>query len=435
MAATTSVAASGLVGVIGAGTAAAQPISRTFGYTCSSPLIGDQPFTVEIESDIPHSVAAGTPSNVIAVHAVATVGASFTQWLASAGMKTLGGTVDARAHVAAPQDDFDVTVPFHMATANVPASGPFKVTATASATSRTFSHPGKGTVTAGSLTLHLLAKNATGTLALQGDAPCTLNADQSNVVTSFDVTKPSSAPSATPPASTGPVASAAPRQTTGAVGAAVPGPTVSEGAGPAKGSATTPGNPSPRASSPRASHPTPVTNSSRPTPRSRSTEPAIVPKPSAAGQDTGDLILLAVGALVACAAAFFLGMRLKIHRRTGDDGADQQRITPKPDRPAEGVNAGPSDVSCHRTVLFAAAPRRRECDGGAPSHGSTGRKSTDGRNLVMARHIPHRAAHQGVRARATGGAHLDSQLAGLLQGEDVDVVTDEKPSTAYVRQA
>ena len=55
--------------------------------------------------------------------------------------------------MAAPQEDFDVTVPFRMATANVPASGPFKVTATASATTRTFSHPGKGTVTAGEQSL------------------------------------------------------------------------------------------------------------------------------------------------------------------------------------------------------------------------------------------------------------------------------------------
>ncbi|MFE3776406.1 DUF6801 domain-containing protein [Streptomyces sp. NPDC059122] len=425
--ATALAAASGLVGTIGAGTAAAQP-SPAFSYTCSAALIGNQPFTAEIHSDIPHSVAVGAPSKPIAVNAVATVGASFTQWLNWAGMKTLGGTVDARAHVAAPQDDFDVTAPFHMATTSVPASGPFNVRATANATTRSFSHPGHGTVTAGNLTLHLLAKNATGTVTLAGDAPCTLNAGQSNVVTSFDVTKPGSAPSAPPSHSTGPVATAPPKPTTGSVGAAVPQPTMSEGTGPAKDSATTPGNPSPRASSP-----TPVTDSPRPTPRS--TKPTIVSKPSAAGQDTGDLILLAVGALVACAAAFLLGARLKKHRRTGDDGGDQRYINPKPDRPTEGVKAGRGDGSCHREVLIAAAPQRRWCDGRATSRGSTGRKVTDGRNRLMARHVPRKASHQGVGARASGDADLDSQLAGLLQGEDVDVVADEKPSTEFVRQA
>ncbi|MGD3110649.1 DUF6801 domain-containing protein [Streptomyces sp. YGL11-2] len=424
--ATVLAAASGLVGNIGAGTAAAQPLSRTFGYTCSSPLIGDQPFTVEIDSDIPNSVAVGAPSKPVAVNAVATVGAGFTQWLARVGMKTLGGTANARAHVAAPQDDFDVTVPFHMATTSVPASGPFKVRATASATTRTFSHPGKGTVTAGDLTLHLLAKN--GGLALWADAPCTLNAGQSNVVTSFDITKPGSAPTAPPNSSTGSVATTAPRSTTGSVGAAVPKPAMSAGAGPAKDSAITPGNPSPRASSP-----TRVANSPRPTPRP--TEPTIVPKPSAVGQDTGDLILLAVGALVACAAAFFLGTRLKNRRRTGDDGGDRRYLNPRPDWPAEGVKAGRGDFSWHRKVLVGAAPQRRGCGGRATSHGSTGRKGTDGRRLLMARHIPYQAGHQGVGARAGGGADLDSQLAGLLQGEDADVVTDEKLGTAYVRQA
>ncbi|WP_338059790.1 DUF6801 domain-containing protein [Streptomyces natalensis] len=409
--ATASAAASGLVGGIGAGTATAQPPSRTFGYTCSSLVIGDQPFTAEIDSDIPKSVAVGAPSKTITVKAVATVGAGFTQWLASAGMKTLGGTVDARAHVAAPQNDFDVTVPFRMAATSVPASGPFKVTATASATTGTFSHPGKGAVTAGGLTLHLLAKNASGTVTLAGDAPCTLNAGQSDVVASFDITTPSPAPSTTPSPSTGSAASTTPRPTTGSVGAAVPKPTMSQGAGPAKDSAATPGNPSPRASS----TPT-VTNPTRATPRS--TEPTIVGKSSAAGQDTGDLILLAVGALVACAAAFLLGMRLKNHRRTGEDGGDQRYITPKPDRPTEGVKAERGDVSCHRKDLIAAAPQRRGCDGRATSHGSTGRKATDGRNLLPARHVPHQAGQQGVSARAGSGADLDSQLAGLLQGEE-----------------
>ncbi|WP_180990293.1 DUF6801 domain-containing protein [Streptomyces noursei] len=394
----------------------------------SSFLIGDQSFTVEIDSGIPHSVAVGAPSRTIAVNAVATVGAGFTQWLARVGVRTLGGTVDARAHVSAPQDDFDVKVPFHMATTSVPASGPFKVTATASATTRTFSHPGNGTVTAGGLSLHLLAKNATGNVALRADAPCTPNAGQSDVVTSFDITKPSSVPSVTPSPSTGSVGSATPRPTPGSMSAAVPQPAVSEGAGPAKDSVIRPGNPRPRVSSP-----TPVTRSTRPTPRP--TEPAIAGKPSTAGQDTRDLILLAVGVLAACAAAFGLGVRLKKHRRTGGNGGHQRYIDPKPDWPTEGVKARRSEVSCRRMDLIAAAPWRRGCEGGATSHGSTGRKATDGQIRLMVRHIPHQAGRHGVDARACGGADLNSRLPGLLQGEDVVAgVTDEKPSTAYVPQ-
>ncbi|MEU5305504.1 DUF6801 domain-containing protein [Streptomyces noursei] len=434
--ATASAMASGLVGVVGAGTAAAQPLSHAFGYTCSSPLLGAQAFTVEVESGIPNSVAVGAPSRTLTVNAVATVGASFTRWLAMAGMKTLGGTVDAKAHVAAPQDDFDVTVPFHMATANVPASGSFNVTATASATTPTFSHPGKGTITAGGLTLHLVASNASGGLVLKGDAPCTLNPGQSNVVASFDVTKPSSAPSATPSPSSGSAASATPRPTTGSVGVAVPKPSVSEGTtGPTAHSAITPGNPSPR-----ASNTPPVTHSTHAKPRS--TEPTIVNRASADGPDTKDLILLAVGVLAACAAAFGLGARLKNHRRTGDDGADQRYIDPKhglliegiTDGITDGVKDGKVDAGCHGESSNAAVPQHRGRGGRATSHGSTGGKVTDGRNVLMARHVPHQAGRHGVVARTCGGADLNGQLQDLLQGEDVGVVTDEKPGTEYVRQ-
>ncbi|MEK2474299.1 DUF6801 domain-containing protein [Streptomyces noursei] len=426
--ATASAMASGLVGAIGAGTAAAQPLSHTFAYTCSSQLIGAQAFTAEIGSGIPDSVAVGAPSTPLAVNAVATVDASFTRWLAMAGMKTLGGTVDAGAHVAAPQDDFDLTVPFHMATTNVPASGSFKVTATAGATTRTFSHPGKGTITAGDLTLHLVASNATGSLVLKGDAPCTLNPGQSNVVASFDVTKPSSAPSATPSPSSGSAASANPRPTTGSVGVAVPKTSVPAGTtGPTTPSAITSGNPSPRASdTPSVTHPTHATP--------RSTEPTIVSRASADGLDTKDLILLAVAVLAACAAAFGLGARLKNHRRTGDDGGDQRYVDPKHGLLVEGVKDGKADAGRHRESSHAAVPQHRGGGGRATSHGSAGRKVTDGRNGLRARHVPHRSGRHGVGARTCGGADLDSQLQDLLQGEDVDVVTDEKPGTAYVRQ-
>ncbi|WP_159048583.1 DUF6801 domain-containing protein [Streptomyces sp. NRRL F-4489] len=444
-----SATASGVLGVIGAGTAAAQPLSRTFSYTCSSLLIGNHPFTAKITADIPNAVAVGTPGKTITVKAVATVGASFTQWLATAGLKTLGGTVDANAHVAAPQDDFDVTVPFRMATTSVPASGPFNVTATGSATTHAFSHPGKGRITAGGLTLHLLGKNATGNLALRGDAPCTLNPGQSNVVASFAITKPGSAgsatpshstgspPSATAPPTTGSMGAAAPRPTTGSMDAAVPPPTTSADTGPATRSATaTSGNPNPGASS----TPT-VRNPSRAAPRP--TEAALAGEAPATGQNTRDLVLLAVGVLVACAAAFGLGARLRNRRRPGDDGVDQQHgatqqdIDPRHGLLIDGAEGGRTDAGDDRKSLTPGAPQHRGCGGSAASGGSTRRRTTDGRSHLTKRHVHnHRAAHQAIGARACGGgADPSSLLPGLPQGEDVDVAADEKPGPAYVRQA
>ncbi|GGU75096.1 hypothetical protein GCM10010211_46340 [Streptomyces albospinus] len=139
--------------------------------------------------------------------------------------------------------------------------------------------------------------------------------------------------------------------------------------------------------------------------------------------------------LAACAAAFGLGARLKKHRRTGGDGGGQRYIDPKHGLLIEDVRDGRADVGYPRKGLNAAAPERRGCGGSAPSRGSTGRRATNGRTVLMARHVPHLAGHQGIGARACGGADPNSRRPALLQGEDVDVVTDERPSTEYVRQA
>ncbi|WP_399093537.1 DUF6801 domain-containing protein [Streptomyces sp. BBFR2] len=435
-----SAATSGMVGVIGAGEASAQPLTRTFAYTCSAQMIGNQPMTVKITSDIPKSVAVGAPSRTIAVKAVAKVDASFTQWLAKAGMKSIGGTADARAHVAAPQNDFDLTVPFRLSTTNAPASGPFSINATAGATAPTFRHPGKGTVTAGDLMLHLAARN--GNLWLTADAPCTLNTGQSNVVTSFDVTKPGSGASATPHPSTGSGTSVTPRPTTGSAGAPVPGPTTgsvgaaaprpttgSVGAAPATHGVSTPGEPSPGMPGvPTMAAPTHAAPGSA--------EPPPAGKTSAGGQDTRDLILLAVGVLAACAAAFGLGARRRNNGRPSSDGGEEQR-PPVPQRGLliEGVKDGSAHVGHHRRGLAAAVPPRRGHGGRAASHGSADRWVAEGQNLLMGRHVPHQAGHQGVGARACGGADVNSQLPGLLEGEDIGAVTDEQSGTAYVRQS
>ncbi|MFF9481582.1 DUF6801 domain-containing protein [Streptomyces sp. NPDC014733] len=427
-----------MVGFIGAGAASAQPLSHTFAYTCTSPMIGSQPLTVEIHTDIPKSVRVGAPSRTIAVKAVAKVDASFTEWLAKAGMKSLGGTADARAHVSAPRNDVDLAVPFQLATTNAPASGPFSVKATAEVTAPTFRHPGKGTVTAGDLLLHLAARN--GNMWLTGDAPCTLNAGQSTVVTSFDVTEPGSGASATPHPSTGSGTSAAPRPTTGSAGApatapttapagaAAPGPAAgSVGAAPTAHGAPAPGNPPPAV----PGVPT-VTVPAHAAPGAA--VPAPAGKTSTDGQRLRDLVLPAVGLLAACAAAFGLGVRRRNHGRPGGDGEVQRPLAPRPGPPVEGAKDGRTDAGHHRRGLTAAAPRRRGHGDGAASHGGAERRVTEGRNLLMGRHFPYQPHHQGVVARECGGAEADGRLPVLPESADAGAVTDGQSSTAYVRQ-
>ncbi|MFD8777168.1 DUF6801 domain-containing protein [Streptomyces sp. NPDC056453] len=413
--ATALVVASGMAVVLEAGTASAQVVSPTFAYTCSSPVIGDQPITARIDSDMPRSVAVGAPGKTYAVNAEATVGASFTQMLVSAGMQTLGGTAVAKGDVAAPQGHFGVTVPFAMARTSIPASGSFLVRATASATTPTFTRPGKGKITAGALTLNLVAKNADGSVVLQADpVPCTLNPGQNDVVMSFDVTKPtptagSAAPTnprhesrsgapAVPGHASGSAAPATATPTTGSVASPVPKPTTPHGAGPTTHSPTTSGTPSPRASGTATD-----ANSTGTTPTP--TTSTIVPKASTGSQDTEELTPLAVGVLVACAAAFRLGMWLKDRRHTADEdpAGEPQQAGPKQGLPSGGVEGGRLDMLCHRESLNAAAPQHRGSGGSAPSRRSEIGEVTVGRSALAGRHAADRTGHHSAGGRAGGG--------------------------------
>ncbi|MGW6355947.1 hypothetical protein ACWFR5_12180 [Streptomyces sp. NPDC055092] len=165
----------------------------------------------------------------------------------------------------------------------------------------------------------------------------------------------------------------------------------------------------------------------------RPSDSAITVKASATSHKTRDLILLAVGVLLACAAAFYLGMRLTNHRRTRDDGGDQQALDPKQGVLAAGVGDGGLDVD-HQKVNTA-APQPLEHGGRKTSHDSTGRRVKAGRNLVLGHHMLNQADHRAAGMRACGGADSNSQPPGLSQGEDVNAVIHEEPNTAYVRQA
>ncbi|MGW1003590.1 DUF6801 domain-containing protein [Streptomyces sp. NPDC002520] len=437
-AATALTAASMTVGAIGSGTAAAQQLSRTFGYTCTSYAVGDHSFTAEVTAPLPDTIVVGQPGRTIAVNAVAKVNASVTQWMANNGMSTIEGTVDASAHVAAPDQQLDMPVPFRMTKTTAPASGPFNVRATASVTTPTFNHPGKATVTTGGLTLHLLARNAAGTMWLQADAQCTLNTGQSNVVTSFDITTASSVPSATPKHTTGAVVPAAPsrktgssgarhtHRTSGPVAAAVPDPATTNDARPTTNpAATTPNNPG---SKPSSATTEPNSASAKPS----SAEPATAEKPLATGHKTRILILLAVGVLLACAAAFYLGTRRKNHRRTSDDGADQRPLDPKQGLITAGVGDGGLDVDHLKVNTAAPQPER---GGRKTSRAGVDRRVTEGRNLLLGRHMLNRADHRAVGLRACGDADSNSQLPDVSRGEDVDAAIHEEHDTGYAGQA
>ncbi len=284
----------GIVGVSGAGTAAAQPASRTLKYTCKVPVIKNQPLTVKIDTDIPESVAVREASRKFAVGARTTVDAGLTAKVRMIGVKTVEGTVAADIGVSAPQGDRRIRVPLGIAKTSIPASGSFTVAATGAAPALTFSRPGHARITAGDIVLHVVGRKAGGGVLGAADVRCRLNAGQKKVVGSFEITGPGKAAGST---------------TSGT--SATSGTSGTSGTSATSGSSGTSGTSGTNAKGTTASGVTPERTSF-------ATRGGGTGNSATTGQDTGHLVLPIVGTLVAGAVAFCLGAWRKSRRRAAD---------------------------------------------------------------------------------------------------------------------
>ncbi|WP_285569888.1 DUF6801 domain-containing protein [Streptomyces sp. RTGN2] len=429
--------ASGMVGIAGAGTASAKQLSRTFGYTCTPFAAGSHSFTVQVTADLPDKIVVGQPGKTLAVHAVATADASVTKWVKDNGLSTVEGTVDASAHVDAPQQQVDIAAPFTMSRATVPASGSFKIRATAAVATPTFSHTGRATVTTGSISLYVIAWNAARTVNFQTRTSCSLNASQSNFVTSFDITTASSKPSATSKPTTGPAASTAPEHTTGSVAPAAPGrtsgsvadgvpkATVPKGAGRASERVTMPGAPRVEASG--------AVEDNSAQAKQSAAEPESVGNAPATGHGRWDLLLPGVGLLLACAAAFFLGTRLRNRRTTSDDAGEQRPLDPQQGLLSTGVGGGGSGIG-HRRRVNAAERLPRVHVHGEPSRGSAGRSVKENGNVVLGRRASGQSDHRAPGPQAGDDAELSSQLPELLTAEEAKATIHEESGPVTSRR-
>ncbi|MFI2347459.1 DUF6801 domain-containing protein [Streptomyces sp. NPDC019443] len=321
--AATVTAAVGILGASGSQTASAEPVSLTLHYTCAFSGLGNQPVTMELDSDIPNSIKVGKASPKSALDGVATVGASFTQLAALAGAKTIEGSLDGNATVTAPQGSIPLTVPMTIPRTTIPASGSFDVTAKGTAPSLTFSRPGNAKVTVGHLTLHLTPKDANGNTTAVGtiNAPCALESGQNTVLQSLVITEPVKATAtATGEASSG---------TTGGTGSGTTGGTTTgtrPGAGSGRstsgtsGTSTTPSASAP--SSPGSAPRAPIASQGAPT-----VDTAQDDATSAADDNTADdvdprnPIVLTMGVLAAGGAAAVVGFGSRLRRRRSG-GAD-----------------------------------------------------------------------------------------------------------------
>lgn len=184
-------AAGGALTLPATGPAAADPVSLTLRYTCSTTLIGNLPVTVRIHADIPDSVEVGTPTRSFPVSAAVPVPADAAMVLAGIGVTDIEGTVETRVSVTAPEGERRVNVPVRVK-AGVPAPGPFHIEASGSAPTLTFKQAGSARITVDDLVAHLALKNARGDAVHPGEitARCTPDPGQNNVLTPFRITDP-----------------------------------------------------------------------------------------------------------------------------------------------------------------------------------------------------------------------------------------------------
>jgi hypothetical protein len=218
MAAATSVAAGLIAATVGflvgaPGSAGAVPVSLTLNYSCTFPLIGAQPMTVQMNSDIPSEATVGVPTGEFVVNAVTTVNEAARNGMRIVGATTLEGTVKASASLAAPNLNLPLTVPITIPQQPIPATtGSFTVNANGKTPSLTFgaNNVGTATVKVSDLVLTITPKDANGQPTGLGtfDAPCTMDAGQNNTLATLQIkggggttvptTTPTTSPTTTP---------------------------------------------------------------------------------------------------------------------------------------------------------------------------------------------------------------------------------------------
>jgi hypothetical protein len=176
----------------------AAPVSLTLNYNCTFPLIGAQPLSVEIHSDMPTEIAAGSPTGAFQIDAVATVSETARVGLRTVGAATLEGTVSAASHLSAPNLDLPLTVGMTIAPVAIPtASGAFPTNASGSTPSLTFQaqNAGTATISVGDIVMTLTPKAANGGPTGLGtfESACTAVPGQSQVLHTLTITGGTSA--------------------------------------------------------------------------------------------------------------------------------------------------------------------------------------------------------------------------------------------------
>lgn len=153
-------------------------------YQCQYPLIGAQPLSVKVTTNIPKSTYAGKALPAFNITSVATVPATTWDALSLVGAKTIQGGATATSRVGAPGFTLPVAVPITVPATTVPATrSAFNLTASGVTPALSFPRSGTAKIVLDSIKLNLTAKRADGSII---QLP-SLGADSDGNPNTFDV--------------------------------------------------------------------------------------------------------------------------------------------------------------------------------------------------------------------------------------------------------
>lgn len=179
--------------------ASADPVSVTLTYQCTYPLIGTQPMSVIVNSDMPQTLNVGESTGAFDLDAVATAQGNTWVGLNIVSATSIEGSVASQANLSGTNLSLDLNVPLVLESQPIPpTNGDFDLIAAGQTPPLTFSEQNLGTVTitVGNIDLALLARKADGSPVIFAEsdpatgifpAPCILDAGQDNVLHSFEV--------------------------------------------------------------------------------------------------------------------------------------------------------------------------------------------------------------------------------------------------------
>lgn len=180
-------------------TASAVPVEMTATYSCIYPLIGAQPLSANIMSDMPEEIGVGDPTGAFDLNVLATAMGDTWVGLNLVGAVSVGGDAVSESNLSGTNLNLDLSVPLEVPDQTVPDSpGDFNIEAFGQTPSLTFSSEqvGEVVITVGDLDMLLVARNEAGDPVFFPNSdpetgafpvPCTLDPGSETVLHTFEV--------------------------------------------------------------------------------------------------------------------------------------------------------------------------------------------------------------------------------------------------------